>query len=175
MKLPAIQLYPGDWLKDDIAGCSIAAQGLWLRMMFVMHESERYGHLQKNSSPIPPEAVARRCGVTLEQYDALLSELSRAGVPSINDDGILYSRRMVRDASLRNANTKRQQKYRASSGCKRNGSNDIGNRNASVTPLSQHSSSSSSTSSPPLPPVGGEGERARVWVERLKKRQEVQA
>ena len=39
-KLPYIQLYPGDWLRDSVAGCSLAAQGLWLRMMFVMHDSE---------------------------------------------------------------------------------------------------------------------------------------
>ena len=44
-KMPAIQLYTGDWLKDPVAGCSLAAQGLWLRMMFIAHDSRRYGYL----------------------------------------------------------------------------------------------------------------------------------
>ena len=45
MKLPHIQLYPGDWLKDQVAGCSLGAQGLWLRLIFIMHDSEPRGFL----------------------------------------------------------------------------------------------------------------------------------
>lgn len=100
-KLPAIQFYPGDWLRDDIAGCSLAAQGLWLRMMFLMHDSDRYGYLAKNGVPIPPASAALRCGTNLEQYTTLLAELDLHGVPSRTDDGIIYSRRMVRDAKAR--------------------------------------------------------------------------
>lgn len=98
MKLPAIHFYPGDWLRDHVAGCSLGAQGLWLRMMILMHDSERYGHLCLNGSPIPPESLARRCGCdSLAQYESLLAELESATVPSRTNSGVIYSRRMVRD------------------------------------------------------------------------------
>src|SRR6185369_6429483 len=103
-KLPYIQLYVGDWIRDNVAGCSLAAQGLWLRMMFLAHDSDRYGYLDINGSPIPPGSVAARCGTTPEQYETLLAELDAARVPSRTPESIIYSRRMVRDAKEREAN-----------------------------------------------------------------------
>lgn len=100
-KLPYIQFYPGDWLRDAISGCSLAAQGLWLRMMIVAHDSDRYGYLEVNGSPMQAETIARRCGVTLPEYETLLSELSNCGIPGTSDTGSLFSRRMSRDGSLR--------------------------------------------------------------------------
>jgi hypothetical protein len=105
-KLPAIQFYPGDWLRDTVAGCSLAAQGLWFRLMFVMHDSERYGYLSLNGSPMQPVTAARRCGCDLAEYESLLAELETAGVPSRTNDGTLYSRRMVRDAEIRRKRAK---------------------------------------------------------------------
>ncbi len=140
-KLPAMQFYPGDWLRDQIAGCSLASQGLWLRMMIVMHDSDRYGHLCNNGAPIPPEQAARRCGCSLVEYEALLAELDGVGVPSRTRDNVIYSRRMVRDAEERILNAERQRKHREKvTGVSR------GN-NADVTPMSHRSSSSSSSSS----------------------------
>ncbi len=100
-KLPAIHLYPGDWLRDSIAGCSLAAQGLWLRMLFIAHDSPRYGHLEVNDFAMPLLHVAQRCGCDAAQFASLLEELKMAGVSSINEHGALYSRRMDRDAKLR--------------------------------------------------------------------------
>ncbi len=100
-KLPAFQFYPGDWVRDSISGCTLAAQGLWLRMILLMHDSDRYGYLSVNGSPIPPESIARRCGCTLEQYESLLAELETNGAPSRTPEGIIFSRRMVRDAQER--------------------------------------------------------------------------
>jgi hypothetical protein len=134
MKLPAIQFYPGDWLRDDIAGCSLAAQGLWLRMMFIAHDSERYGYLCLNGKAMATDFIARRCGSSRDEYVTLLAELDSAGVPSRTPDDIIYSRRMVRDAKARAANCRRQHRFR------------MKNCNADVTPMSQHSSSSSSSS-----------------------------
>jgi hypothetical protein len=165
MKLPAIQFYPGDWLRDSVAGCSIAAQGLWLRMMFLMHDSERYGYLQQNGKPIPSDSIARRCGCTPEEYLSLLSELDDAGVFSRSSDGIVFSRRMVRDAAERSKNADRQRRFRRNHGpdsndtdrgdgtpdrTPRNGSDNaptIGRSNGNVTGASRASSASSSASS----------------------------
>lgn len=101
-KLPHIQLYPGDWLRDGVSGCSLGAQGLWLRMMFLAHDSARYGYLETNGLPMQSAFIARKCGCDdTTQYETLLSELVAAGVPSKTADGILFSRRMVRDAEKR--------------------------------------------------------------------------
>lgn len=116
MKLPAIQLYPGDWLKDQVSGCSLAAQGLWLRMMFIMHDSEKYGYLSLNGTPMPADMVARKCGVAPMELQALLSELLDARVPSMNKDQIIYSRRMIRDAKQRKKWAKQQRKHRVKDG-----------------------------------------------------------
>lgn len=118
-KLPAILFYPADWLKDDVAGCSLSAQGLWLRMMIVMHSCEPYGYLAMNGASIPSESVARRCGCTPDEYATLLDELERAGVPSRNADGIIYSRRMVKDASIRSERAKAGRKGGKRSGISR--------------------------------------------------------
>lgn len=129
-KLPAIHLYPGDWLRDTIAGCSLAAQGLWLRMMFIAHDSEDYGYLTQNKKPISSEAIAQRCGCSLETYNFHLKELIDAGVASVTDRYIVYSRRMVRDSEIREHTAKRVRKHRKTKKV----------NNANVTPLSFSSS-----------------------------------
>ena len=123
MKLPFLQLYPSAWLSDSVSGCSLAAQGLWMRMMFIMHTSERYGYLVENGLPIPPDSVARRCGCYPAEYQPLYAELERAGVPSVSSDGIIYSRRMVRDSQRREKTRNRVTNFRSNAEC-----------NASVTP-----------------------------------------
>jgi hypothetical protein len=104
-KLPAIHLYPGDWLRDSISGCSLAAQGLWLRMMFVAHDAPNYGEMFATDLLGSKASIARRCGCTLDEFELLFEELKTAEVPGISD-GLVYSRRMVRDASTRAARVK---------------------------------------------------------------------
>src|SRR5688500_4501097 len=81
MRLPAIHLYGGDWMRDNVAGCGLSSQGLWLRMMFVMHDAKPYGHLIENGAPMKPDAAARRCGAVPKEYARFLAELVAAGVP----------------------------------------------------------------------------------------------
>jgi hypothetical protein len=128
-KLPFIALYVGDWLKDPIAGCTLTAQMLWARMMFVMHEAPLYGHLvDAHGRPLQEARLIRLCGArTAGEYRKALAELHAAGVPSETGDeayrqlltaeingeevdlspmrttevGVIYSRRMVRDHRLR--------------------------------------------------------------------------
>jgi len=100
-KLPAFMFYPADWLTDPVAGCSLESQGLWLRMMILMHSSERYGYLSTNGVPTHPALVAQRCGTNLGHYTTLLAELDRAGVPRRTEEGIIFSKRMVDDEKKR--------------------------------------------------------------------------
>jgi len=94
--LPLLQFYPSDCESDSIAGCSLPAQGLWLRMICVMHTSQPYRYLEIDGRPIPDELIFRRCGcVSVEEYRNLLAELFSAGVPSRTPEGVIYSRRMA--------------------------------------------------------------------------------
>lgn len=101
MKLPCIHFYPGDWLRDQVSGCSLAAQGLWLRMMMLAHDTDRYGYLSMNGVALRPEHIAARCGIPLDLYTTLLAELDSVGVPRRTPDGVIYSKRMAEDARLR--------------------------------------------------------------------------
>ncbi|WP_144306985.1 hypothetical protein [Oceanidesulfovibrio marinus] len=142
-KNPAFQFYPGDWLRDNVAGCSLAAQGLWLRMMMLMHETGGYISVTSNvHNPIPPANVARRCGCSPDEYETLLAELDAAGVPSRTEGDVIYSRRMVRDFEDRAKNAARVKRHRERSG---NGgcNSDV---TGDVMPM-KHASSSSSSSS----------------------------
>ncbi len=112
--MPWLQFYPADWLSDSVAGCSLAAQGLWFRMLFVAHASQHYGYLEIDGKAIPDELLFRRCGcATVEEYRALLAELFSAGVPSRTTGGVIYSRRMVRDQKDRDSVAERQRRHRS--------------------------------------------------------------
>lgn len=111
-KLPAIQFYVGDWLKDQVTSCSIGAQGLWLRLLLIMHDSDRYGCLTMGGKPMPEANAARRCGVSLEEYKTLFEELKDAGVPRLSEEGFWYSKRLVEDQKKRDQDASRQRKHR---------------------------------------------------------------
>jgi len=102
MKLPAIQFYPGDWLRDPgVRACSLQARGLWIEMLCLMHEGEPYGHLTINGRAIELRTLSRLVGAEMKRTCAALKELESNGVFSRTKDGTIYSRRMVKDAYLR--------------------------------------------------------------------------
>lgn len=102
MKRPSFQWYPGDWLsKPEVRACSIAARGLWIDMICLMHEGEPYGHLTIRGKVVLPNILARITGTTVEEVETLLAELEGLGVFSRTEDGIIYSRRMVQDERIR--------------------------------------------------------------------------
>lgn len=103
MKRPASQYYWGDWRRDTaLQSCSLTARGLWHEMNCLMHDCEPYGHLTVGNASMQPAQLARLVGVTSRECAALLDELEAAGVFSRTDDGVIFSRRMVRDEDLRN-------------------------------------------------------------------------
>lgn len=128
MRLPALSIYGGDWLRDPVSSCSLAAQGLWFRLMLTMHDARPYGHLVgANGQALSAQQIARQCGCSVAEVKRLGGELEGVGIPgrtgdssydaifrgSINGedidlsplrigvDGVIYSRRMVRDQRLR--------------------------------------------------------------------------
>lgn len=169
MNQPSFQFYPGDWLRDDVSGLSLASQGLWLRLLIVMHDSPRRGFLALSNGPMPAVVAARKCGTDLATFELLLKEIEDAGVASRSDDGSLFSRRMVRDeqdrARERDKKRKQRGKIGASKdppkqGCPPSCPDDVPPVVPAMSLRSSSSSSSSrlNTNTPPLPPCGGDEE-----------------
>ena len=101
-KLPWMQLFTGDVLADEeLKSCSLAARGLWVYMLSLMHRSVRRGYLcQANGQPWNLDQLARMTGCSTQEAAHLTQELLTAGVFSATDDGIIYSRGMVKQAAI---------------------------------------------------------------------------
>ena len=103
MKRPSFQFYPSDWLRDTaLRSCSIGARGLWIDMICFMHEGTPYGHLKVGDKVILAVNLARMVGETLDVVQGWLDELRDASVFDIDEDGSIFSKRMIRDEELRN-------------------------------------------------------------------------
>jgi len=102
-KRPSFQFYPGDWLRDTaLRVCSVGARGLWIDIICLMHEGTPYGYLKVNHKVILTPNLARMVGATLGEVEGWLNELEDAGVFSKDKEGVIYSRRMIKDEELRN-------------------------------------------------------------------------
>ena len=95
--------YPADWRKDpELRVCSIAARGLWIDMIALMHEGDPYGHLVVNGVAVSAVQLARLVGEPVAVVRRLLAELESHNVFSRNEIGVAFSRRMVADEHIRN-------------------------------------------------------------------------
>jgi hypothetical protein len=102
MKRPAFQFYPGDWLRaTDLRACSVGARGLWIDMICLMHEGTPYGYLKVGDKVILSPNLARIVGASLPEVEGWLCELQEAGVFSRDPSGCIFSRRMIKDESIR--------------------------------------------------------------------------
>lgn len=98
MSNPWMKFYPRDWRGDQaLRMVSLAARGLWIECLTVMHEATPYGHLVVNGRPVGDDALARMVGAPGDEVRTLMSELREAGVFEVTGAGVIFSRRMVRD------------------------------------------------------------------------------
>lgn len=99
---PAIQFYVGDWKKDPaVQSLSLTSRGLWFEMLLIMHEAPMSGRLvTPQGQPITEDVLARIVGSTTKQIQACLKEMEKAGTFSRDENGVIYSRRMVRDSHI---------------------------------------------------------------------------
>lgn len=100
MPAPWLKFYPADWQADLLLGtCSLAARGLWIEMLCVMHAADPPGSLVRNGDPLtlPQIAILARC--TPKEAVRLIDELDQAGVFSRDEDGTVFSRRIRRDVA----------------------------------------------------------------------------
>jgi len=69
---PSFQFYPADWRNNaKLRRCSWAARGVWIELMGLMHDSDKYGVLQWNL-----KQIAQALGAPIK----LLNELVEMGV-----------------------------------------------------------------------------------------------
>lgn len=162
-KNPWLKFYPTDWRSDEqLRNCSIAARGLWIEMLCLMHRASPYGHLIINGEVLTDAQLAIQTGTPSEQIPALVGELEKAGVFSRTGKGAIYSRKMVRDEKKANVNAKNGQNGGASKHKKVNGYSPVGNRNPSetenlATPQNPDPRIQIDKIPPYPPPGGGEG------------------
>jgi hypothetical protein len=96
-----------DWQGDQgLRSCSVAARGFWMDLLCIAHEGEPYGYVTINGTAPTTKRLAIISGVTENSAKSLLEELREAGVFSVSDDGIIFSRRMVRDKAASDAGKK---------------------------------------------------------------------
>ena len=102
-KLPWIQWFPSDWENDaGIQSLPFHEQGIWLKLLHIMHGSERRGYLVVNNLRMTDEQIAKRLGISLKKWRNSKILLDQAGVCSYEKEtGILFNRRMVRDEAKR--------------------------------------------------------------------------
>src|SRR5688572_13916942 len=101
-KRPSFQFYPGDWQQDAaLRACSLAAKGLWIEMICVMHQAYPYGSFLVNQKTPSSLTCSRLFGCTPEEYISCFDELKGAGVLSVDDQNRIFSRRMVHDEKIR--------------------------------------------------------------------------
>jgi hypothetical protein len=102
-RLPWFKFYPADWNGDELLPmCSLAARGLLIELLCVMHRATPYGHLLINGKTPSDAELARLVRATSPaELKRLLAELLDRGVLSRTYDAVIYSRRMVRKAQQR--------------------------------------------------------------------------
>ena len=104
VKRPSFQFYPGDWLNDAaLRMVSVGARGLWMEMICLMHQGSDYGYLKVNGKVILPANLARMSGASVDETAGWISELEDAGVFARDEDGCIFSKRMIRDERVRAA------------------------------------------------------------------------
>ncbi len=147
-KLPAIQFYPGDWKRDPgIQSLGYFDRGVWLEILFLMHESSERGVLLLNGRPMSEQALANCLGLDKQILTTTLATLVENGVASRRDDGALVNRRMLRDEYIRQQRTKAGEKGGNPALLKQKTTTQD---NQIPTPSSSSSSSSSDTKEDPI-------------------------
>lgn len=95
---PYIKWFPTDWRADPrLRMCGLAARGLWIELIGYMHEGEPYGHLTINGASPSLQNIAALVGRPVAEVRKAMAELAQHQVYSVDGEGRMFSRRMVRD------------------------------------------------------------------------------
>jgi len=96
-KNPWVKWFWSDYLSDTgLASSSLAAQGLWMRMLSIMAKSKIVGFMLDGESKMESKTLAKLVGEEVGIVDSLLAELKIHNVYSQGDGGVIFNRRMAR-------------------------------------------------------------------------------
>ncbi len=91
---------PLAWRSDPALRCvSLAARGLWIELLGIMHAAPERGVLTINGKAPSVRQIAANVNSTVEEVTATLSELEVNEVCSRTPEGMICSRRMLRDTA----------------------------------------------------------------------------
>jgi hypothetical protein len=90
-----------DWLGDmAVRQLTPAERGLWIDCLAIMATANPVGHLcDQRGEPITRACLARIANCTADEVKEMLSTIVDKGVASRDLDGLIYSRRMLRDVA----------------------------------------------------------------------------
>ena len=95
-RYPWFRFFPSDWQANPkLAMCSVAARGLWLEMLCIMHQAKPYGHLIIAGKVPTNEQLSSFARIPIDELQKLLLELSENEVFSKKKSGVIYSRKLV--------------------------------------------------------------------------------
>ncbi len=98
MSQPWMKFYPADWRSEpSLRFTSLAARGLWIEMLALMHEADQRGSLVVKGKVVTNAMLAAMVGTDEQTVANLVSELEENGVFSRKRNGVIFSRRMERD------------------------------------------------------------------------------
>jgi hypothetical protein len=98
---------PSKWMAEKkLKLCSRGARSLWLDILCLMHDATPRGHLMVDELVPTPAQLAAMLGDAESSVASWLDELERFGVFSRTAEGVIYSRRMVRDTAAHVAGRK---------------------------------------------------------------------
>lgn len=128
-----MQFYPGDWWRaNDVKGCSMSTQGVWINLLFAMWDELEQGKIRDTR-----QGICRITGCTKSELDEFVDDNNShkfANVTFRNDKVTITNRRMHDAYLAKQAGLRRVQKHRK------------WKRNTKVTPPSSSSTSSSNIS-----------------------------
>jgi hypothetical protein len=94
---PWDKFFWNDWETDAaLKLCTLAAQGLWMRILCICAKADPKGYLVVAGRPLSPADLASLVGKPEPEVETLLRELAQYGVFSTDRIGRIYNRRMVR-------------------------------------------------------------------------------
>lgn len=121
-KSPGFWFYTADY-ERDMQILSLAAQGLWSRMLCWMSENEAHRGFAElpTGSQLSGGDIASKVGKSLAVVQKLIDEMERVGIFSRDDRGCIYCRRMARDTHISTvrraaANSRMETSKRAANG-----------------------------------------------------------